>query len=176
MQLAAVGAGGRLDVSRPAPTRLKLRSCDGCARQLDQPHVPVLEAALLVRPIDVLRLECHKRSLLFAGRDRSGPAGARRGNGQNYVRVARTAVSEADLEAIIAAADTLASLDSLPELRQRTVETVAELVPATMVAWNEVDLDGRAIDAVIAPPLDRFTERARDELSAAFIEHVAPTP
>jgi hypothetical protein len=90
--------------------------------------------------------------------------------------VARTAVSEADLEAIIAAADTLASLDSLPELRQRTVETVAELVPATMVAWNEVDLDGRAIDAVIAPPLDRFTERARDELSAAFIEHVAPTP
>jgi DNA-binding CsgD family transcriptional regulator len=90
--------------------------------------------------------------------------------------MAKTGVSAADVERLIDAADSLASLDSLQALRQRAIDAVAELVDATMVAWNEVDLDGRQIDAVISPPPDQFTVQERDTLGAAFIEHVADHP
>ena len=90
--------------------------------------------------------------------------------------MARTSVSATDVERLVAAADSLASLDSLPALRQRAVDIVAELVEATVVAWNEVDLDGRQIDAVISPPPDQFSTQERDTLGAAFIEHVADHP
>jgi DNA-binding CsgD family transcriptional regulator len=90
--------------------------------------------------------------------------------------VAKTGVSPADVEALVGAADSLAALDSLQQLRERAVEIVAELVEASVVAWNEVDLDGRELDAVIAPPPDQFTAEARDALRNAFIEHVADHP
>jgi DNA-binding CsgD family transcriptional regulator len=90
--------------------------------------------------------------------------------------VARTGVSEADVEAVVGAADSLASLDSLDRLRRRAVEIVAALVEATMVAWNEVDLEGRAIAAVMSPPTDRFTAKSQDRMSAAFMEHVVDHP
>jgi len=89
---------------------------------------------------------------------------------------ARTRVTGQDLDAIIAAGHSLASLDSLDQLRQRAVELVAALVPATMVAWNEVDLNGRRIEAVMSPTLARFTGEGYDTLSAAFIEHIADHP
>jgi DNA-binding CsgD family transcriptional regulator len=90
--------------------------------------------------------------------------------------MARASVSATDVERLVAAADSLASLGSLEALRQRAVDIVAELVEATLVAWNEVDLDGPEIDAVISPPLDQFTAQERDRLGAAFIEHVADHP
>ena len=90
--------------------------------------------------------------------------------------MARTGVSEADLDAVVGTADSLASLDSLDQLRRHALDAVAELVQATMVAWNEVDLTGRQIDAVISPPLDRFTANSYERLNAAFIEHVADHP
>lgn len=89
--------------------------------------------------------------------------------------MAGTGVSAADVEALVGAADSLAGLDSLDLLRRRAVEIVGELVEATMVAWNEVDLDGRHIDAVISPP-PQVSGRTRDALEAAFIEHVADHP
>jgi DNA-binding CsgD family transcriptional regulator len=90
--------------------------------------------------------------------------------------VRRTGVSKEDLEAVVSAADSLAGVESLAQLRQRAVELVGELVQAAMVAWNEVDLHGRQIDAVIAPPLDQFTKHRERTLSAAFIEHVGDHP
>ncbi len=71
----------------------------------------------------------------------------------------RTGVSAADVEALVAAADSLSGLGSLVELRERAVEIAAELIDSTMVAWNEVDLDGREIDAVMAPPPEEVTTR-----------------
>jgi hypothetical protein len=90
--------------------------------------------------------------------------------------IARTGVSATDVRRLVGAADSLASLGSLEALRQRAADIVAELVDATLVAWNEVDLDGREIDAVISPPPDQFTAEKRDALGAAFIEHVADHP
>lgn len=91
-------------------------------------------------------------------------------------RSARGAVSAADLDAVVRAADSLAQLQTLDELRQRAVDIVAALVSATMVAWNEVDLAGRQIDAVISPPLERITTVPRATLSRAFIKHVSDHP
>lgn len=90
--------------------------------------------------------------------------------------VAKTRVSATDIERLVAAADSLASLDSLEALRQRAVDIVADLVESTLVAWNEVDLSGREIDAVISPPPDHFTPQEQDRMAAAFIEHVADHP
>lgn len=90
--------------------------------------------------------------------------------------MARTSVSAMDVERLVNAADSLASLGSLEALRQRAVDIVAELVESTMVAWNEVDLDGREIDAVISPPPNQFTPQEQDAMGAAFIEHVADHP
>jgi DNA-binding CsgD family transcriptional regulator len=90
--------------------------------------------------------------------------------------MARTSVSATDVERLVAAADSLASLGSLEELRHRAVDIVAGLVESTVVAWNEVDLDGRDIAAVISPPPDQFTARERVAMEAAFIEHVADHP
>jgi DNA-binding CsgD family transcriptional regulator len=90
--------------------------------------------------------------------------------------VARTGVSAADVEALVGAADSLAGLDSLQLLRRRAVEIVAELVEATLVAWNEVDLAGRQIDAVASPALTQFSVATRDRMEAAFMEHVADHP
>ena len=91
-------------------------------------------------------------------------------------RPARGGVSAADLDAIILAADSLAALESLDDVRRQAVEIVKELVTSTMVAWNEVDLQGRQIDAVISPPLERVTTQSRETLSMAFIEHVSEHP
>jgi DNA-binding CsgD family transcriptional regulator len=90
--------------------------------------------------------------------------------------MARTGVSSSDVERLTGAANSLAGLDSLEQLRERAVEIVAELVEATMVAWNEVDLEGHVIDAVTVPPLDRFPPEIRTTLAAAFIEHVGEHP
>jgi DNA-binding CsgD family transcriptional regulator len=90
--------------------------------------------------------------------------------------VARTRVSATDVERLVGAADSLASLDSLEALRQRAVEIVADLVESTLVAWNEVDLQGRGIDAVMSPRPDQFTPQERDRMGAAFIEHIADHP
>jgi DNA-binding CsgD family transcriptional regulator len=90
--------------------------------------------------------------------------------------MARSGVSSADVERLVGAAYSLAGLDSLEQLRQRAVEIVAEMVESTMVAWNEVDLQGRQIDAVSLPPLDRFDARVRETMAAAFIEHLADHP
>lgn len=90
--------------------------------------------------------------------------------------MARTRISSADLDAVIGAADSLAGLDSLDELRRRAVEIVRELVRSTMVAWNEVDLAGRQIDAVISPPLEQVTAQSRETLGRTFIEHVLDHP
>jgi DNA-binding CsgD family transcriptional regulator len=89
---------------------------------------------------------------------------------------ARSSVSATDVERLVAAADSLASLGSLEALRQRAVDIVTDLVDSTLVAWNEVDLDGRDIAAVIAPPPDQFTAREQVTMGAAFIEHVADHP
>lgn len=88
----------------------------------------------------------------------------------------RTSVSAADVERLVAAADSLASLGSLEALRRRAVDIVTELVESTMVAWNEVDIDGREIAAVMSPPPDQFTPQERDAMGAAFIEHVGDHP
>lgn len=124
-----------------------------CASQLDQPDLSVLEASLLVRPIDILGRKRHgliSSSLCRIPLSSSGPAHAAPDNGQNYVHACSegaawpvTGVSAADVEALVGAADSLTGLDSLELLRRRAVEIVAELVEATLVAWNEVDLDGR---------------------------------
>ncbi len=45
-----------------------------------------------------------------------------------------------------------------------------------MVAWNEVDLDGRVVDAVMAPEPEQLTTRPREVLQAAFIAHIADHP
>jgi len=90
--------------------------------------------------------------------------------------MARTSVPATDVERLVAAADSLASLGSLEELRHRAVDIVTELVEATLVAWNEVDLDGQQIAAVISPPPDQFTAQERATMDAAFIEHVADHP
>lgn len=91
-------------------------------------------------------------------------------------RPAKGTVSAADLDAIVRAADSLATLQSLDDLRRQAVEIVKDLVSSTMVAWNEVDLDGRQIEAVISPPLEQVTTESRETLSVAFIAHVADHP
>ncbi len=88
--------------------------------------------------------------------------------------MAGTVISESDLEAILGAADSLADVETLEQLRRRAVEIVAELVQATMVAWNEVDLAGRQIDAVISPPLDRFTARSDERLRSSSTSSTTP--
>ncbi len=90
--------------------------------------------------------------------------------------MARTGVSASDVEAVVGAADSLADLGSLEQLRQRAVGIVGELVEATMVAWNEVDLDGRVVDAVMAPQPEQLTSRPREAMQAAFIRHLAEHP
>jgi DNA-binding NarL/FixJ family response regulator len=90
--------------------------------------------------------------------------------------VARTGVSAADVDALVGAADSLAGLGSLEQLRPRAVEIVGELVETTMVAWNEVDFDGRVVDALMAPEPERLTARPRDLLQAAFMAHLAEHP
>ena len=56
------------------------------------------------------------------------------------------------------------------------VAIVTELVAATLVAWNEVDLEGHAIAAVMSPPPEQFNAHERATMEAAFIEHVADRP
>ncbi|MGH2886356.1 MAG: response regulator transcription factor [Solirubrobacteraceae bacterium] len=92
------------------------------------------------------------------------------------VGMARSSVSATDVERLVAAADSLASLGSLEALRQRAVDIVTELVAATLVAWNEVDLEGHAIAAVMSPPPDQFNAHERAMMEAAFIEHVGDHP
>ena len=90
--------------------------------------------------------------------------------------MARSGVSKADVDAVVGSAESLAGLDSLEALRRRAVEIVAELVEATVVAWNEVDLDGRQLAAVIVPFPDQFSAQERERLATAFIEYVAEHP
>ena len=46
----------------------------------------------------------------------------------------------------------LAAPRTLPELRQRAVEVVAELVTCTIASWNEIDIESGQFDVVTQPP------------------------
>jgi DNA-binding CsgD family transcriptional regulator len=83
------------------------------------------------------------------------------------------ASADADEQALLGAAEFLAGSDSLQTLRRRTVDILPTLVHTTMVAWNEVDLSGKRIDAVTAPEL---TLHRYQELDKAFVDHVGDHP
>jgi DNA-binding CsgD family transcriptional regulator len=83
------------------------------------------------------------------------------------------ASGDADEQALLGAAEFVASSESLQALRRRTVDILAALVPSDMVAWNEVDLGGHRIDAVTVPEL---TLPQYQELDQAFIDHVGDHP
>jgi DNA-binding CsgD family transcriptional regulator len=83
------------------------------------------------------------------------------------------ASADADEQALLGAAEFLAGSESLQMLRRRTVDILPTLVQSTMVAWNEVDLSGKRIEAVTAPEL---TLQQYEELGKAFVDHVGDHP
>jgi DNA-binding CsgD family transcriptional regulator len=86
-------------------------------------------------------------------------------------------LSDVDISALLGAAEFVAGADSLDALRHRTVAILPTLVPTTQAAWNEVDMDGNRIDAVMAPDIDALGMRSQfDEMSEAFMRHVGEHP
>jgi len=74
---------------------------------------------------------------------------------------------------LVESAETLLETDSFDVLRQRTVEVTSSFLPATMVSWNEVDLQGRRIAAVLsesaALPTDPDKVAEYDELFMTYV-------
>ncbi len=83
------------------------------------------------------------------------------------------ASAAADEQALLGAAEFLLESDSLQTLRRRTVDILPTLVDSTMVAWNEVDLSGKRIDAVTVPEVSLQQYEA---LNKAFVDHVGDHP
>jgi DNA-binding CsgD family transcriptional regulator len=71
-----------------------------------------------------------------------------------------TAASQTDVDALLRVVASLAEFRDLESLRRHTVAMLPTLVSANAVAWNEVDLVGNRIDAVMEPDLYDRVEAA----------------
>jgi DNA-binding CsgD family transcriptional regulator len=87
--------------------------------------------------------------------------------------MAGTGLSQRRLASVVDSAESLVEIGSLQTLRQRAVEVVSSLLPSHMVSWNEVDLRGRSIAAVLsasrALPSDPEKVREYDDLFMAYV-------
>lgn len=91
--------------------------------------------------------------------------------------MAGSALSQRDVGAVLQAAETFFDVRSIEELRQCAVDTVSCLLPATVVSWNEVDLDGGQLAMVrSAWPLAPTDPDRLRELDEAFMAYVMEHP
>jgi DNA-binding CsgD family transcriptional regulator len=91
--------------------------------------------------------------------------------------MARSALSEREVAGVLEAAETFLEVASIEELRQCAVDTVASLLPETVVSWNEVDLNGGQLAMVRSewPPAPTDADQLR-KFDEAFIANVMEHP
>ncbi len=91
--------------------------------------------------------------------------------------MARSALSQREVAAVLEASESFLDLGSIEELRQCAVDTVASLLPQTVVSWNEVDLSGGQLAMVRSewPPAPTDPDELR-KLDEAFIANVMEHP
>jgi DNA-binding CsgD family transcriptional regulator len=91
--------------------------------------------------------------------------------------MARSALSPRELAGVLEASESLLEAGSIEELRQCAVDTVASLLPETVVSWNEVDLNGGQLAMVRSewPPAPTDPNQLR-KLDEAFIANVREHP
>jgi DNA-binding CsgD family transcriptional regulator len=91
--------------------------------------------------------------------------------------MADSGLSRRRLASVVDSAESLVEIGSLETLRQRAVEVVSSLLPSHMVSWNEVDLRGRSIAAVLSASraLPNEPEKVR-EYDKLFMAHVGDHP
>lgn len=91
--------------------------------------------------------------------------------------MARSALSQREVAGVLEASESFLEVESIAELRQCAVDTVASLLPETVVSWNEVDLDGGLLAMVRSewPPAPTDPGQLR-RLDEAFIANVREHP
>lgn len=91
--------------------------------------------------------------------------------------MARSALSQREVAGVLEASESFLKVGSIAELRQCAVDTVASLLPETVVSWNEVDLDGGLLAMVRSewPPAPTDPNQLR-RLDKAFIANVREHP
>jgi DNA-binding CsgD family transcriptional regulator len=91
--------------------------------------------------------------------------------------MARSVLSQREVAAVLEAAESFLEVDSVAELRQCAVDTVASLLPETVVSWNEVDLSGGQLAMVRSewPPAPTDPNQLR-KFDEAFIANVMEHP
>lgn len=90
--------------------------------------------------------------------------------------MANSPVTAQDLDAVLDVAESLVNVSSLDVLRRRTVEVLPDLVPCNLVAWNEVELDGSRIAAVLSANQVIPDNGTFVQLENAFIRNVKDHP
>ena len=91
--------------------------------------------------------------------------------------MARSALSQREVTGVLEASEAFLEVGSIEELRQCAVDTVASLLPETVVSWNEVDLNGGQLAMVRSewPPAPSDPNELR-KFDEAFIAHVMEHP